>query len=111
MSERQAGSNTMLLAVAAGAIGAGIALLLAPRSGIDTRKRLQETADELKHRAHDNVESAKDVVGESLERASDMQHKVARAIKTRKTELKQDLKDSIDNTSNTQSLNQWEEEK
>jgi gas vesicle protein len=113
MSERQTGASTMLVAVAAGAIGAGLALLLAPRSGSETREKLHKTADELKYRAHDNMESAKDAIGESIEKASDMQRKVASAIKTRKTELKQDLDDTIDSTrtQNTQSLNQWEEEK
>jgi gas vesicle protein len=111
MTERQAGSSTMLMAVAAGAIGAGIALLLAPRSGRETRHKLHEAADEMKQRAHENLDLAKDAVGESLDKASEMQRKVASAIRTRKPDTKKpENNGDIDNTHNTQSLNKWEEE-
>lgn len=43
-------SKIMLAFLAGGAIGAGVALLTAPASGVETRKRIKESVDEAKGR-------------------------------------------------------------
>lgn len=43
-------SKIMLAFLAGGAIGAGVALLTAPASGEETRKRIKESVDEAKNR-------------------------------------------------------------
>jgi gas vesicle protein len=43
-----------------GAVGAGVALLLAPQSGVETRRKIREFTDEVKDKATDYVEQAKD---------------------------------------------------
>ena len=52
MSDNQSGSGTVLVAFALGAVaGAAIALLYAPASGEETRKKLAEKAREGRERA------------------------------------------------------------
>lgn len=38
-------------------VGAGLALLMAPASGSDTRRRLRETTDDLRHKAGDKLDA------------------------------------------------------
>ncbi len=42
-----------------GLMGAGVALLLAPRSGEETRRRIRELADDVREKAEDYVEQTK----------------------------------------------------
>ncbi|RJQ40898.1 MAG: YtxH domain-containing protein [Nitrospiraceae bacterium] len=42
-----------------GIVGAGLAMLLAPQSGSDTRKRIKEFADDMREKAEDYVEHIK----------------------------------------------------
>jgi gas vesicle protein len=49
--------------VVGAAVGAGLALLLAPRTGEGTRRKLGELADRISDTARDSVGRAKDAVG------------------------------------------------
>jgi gas vesicle protein len=63
MSEDQPSPRSSFTIFAVGAlIGAGIALLYAPRSGKETRKLLAKKAKALKERAQDTVESAQEFI-------------------------------------------------
>jgi gas vesicle protein len=53
------GSNVMVGFVVGAAVGAGIALLLAPASGAETRRRLGQTASRWGHGVKDGVEHAR----------------------------------------------------
>ena len=44
-------SKSILLFLGGAAIGAGVALLTAPASGRDTRKKLKQVSDDLAHKA------------------------------------------------------------
>jgi len=48
------------------AVGAGLALLFAPRTGADTRRELQERARKMGDQAQDFVSSVTDSVGQKL---------------------------------------------
>jgi len=65
--EKQTGSVGAFLVGAA--IGAGIALLFAPRSGAETRLELQRGARRVRDRAEDAVEGATDRIADSYESA------------------------------------------
>lgn len=60
------GVGTFLLGIA---IGAGLALLLAPRSGEETRRGLTRSARRVKRAAEDAVTAASERVGETFENA------------------------------------------
>ncbi len=68
MHEGRGGS--MAAAFLVGAIlGAGVALLLAPASGADTRKRLGKTANRLRQDAKDALEDAMESIEDLKEEA------------------------------------------
>ncbi|MDP2861929.1 MAG: YtxH domain-containing protein [Desulfobacterales bacterium] len=47
-----------------GIVGAGIAILLAPQSGRETREKIKEFAETVKEKMASSVESAKDILEE-----------------------------------------------
>lgn len=47
-----------------GIVGAGIAILLAPQSGRETREKIKELAETVKEKMAASVESAKDILEE-----------------------------------------------
>jgi gas vesicle protein len=49
-------------------VGAGLALLLAPQSGQETRRKIRELADDVKERASDYVSHAKERVTSTVEK-------------------------------------------
>lgn len=53
------------------ALGAGIALLMAPQSGDETRREIAERARRAKDAARDAIGDLGDVIGEKLEQARD----------------------------------------
>ena len=65
--EKQTGSAGAFLLGAA--IGAGIALLFAPRSGLETREELRRGARRVRDRAEDLVEDATDRISDSFTEA------------------------------------------
>jgi gas vesicle protein len=63
MSEEGYGSGSLLLSfLLGGVVGAGLALLLAPQSGAETRRKIRELADDVKDRTDDYVRQTKDKV-------------------------------------------------
>lgn len=66
MSRESNGYSSLLSFLAGAAIGAGVALLFAPQSGKETRKKIKETSekvvDEVKIAAENAIESVKSFV-------------------------------------------------
>lgn len=68
MSENNgSGMNTVLGFMLGGAIGAGLALLYAPSSGDETRKRIREGVDRAKLRTKEGYDAALDEMEERIE--------------------------------------------
>ncbi|MBI4684641.1 MAG: YtxH domain-containing protein [Nitrospirae bacterium] len=66
------GAGSVFLSFLLGSIvGAGIALLLAPQSGRETRQKIRELADDVKDKAEDYVEKAKGKMTSTLEQGKD----------------------------------------
>jgi len=61
-------SSIFLSFLLGGLMGAGVALLLAPKSGRETRQRIRELADDVKVKAEDYVEQAKGKVSTAVEK-------------------------------------------
>jgi len=61
MKDEGYSSGSMLVSfLLGGIVGAGLALLLAPQSGDETRKKIRDFADDVKDRTTDYVEKTKD---------------------------------------------------
>ena len=65
--ERRGGSRSLLILLAGGLVGAGIALLYAPLSGEETRHYLRIQRERARNRARDLTESVKENVSEIIE--------------------------------------------
>lgn len=63
------GAGSVLLSfLLGGLVGAGVALLLAPKSGEETRQRMRELAEEVKEKAEGYVEQTKGKVTTAVEK-------------------------------------------
>lgn len=61
MREEGYSSGSMLLSfLLGGIVGAGLALLVAPQSGKETRQKIRDLADDVKERSTEYVDKAKD---------------------------------------------------
>ncbi len=82
MAEQRAQGTTLLVPVLAGLAGAGIALLVAPKSGRETRTELRAKAQEMKRRAQNGYDTATAKLGTVEDEVRGLQDKVAGIIKT-----------------------------
>ncbi|MDA8168787.1 MAG: YtxH domain-containing protein [Nitrospiraceae bacterium] len=80
-TERGSGSRVFLSFVIGGLIGAAAAILFAPGSGRDTRKKIRDFADDVKNRV---TEYAGDVRG----KVADTVHKGVEAVQERKSMIR-----------------------
>lgn len=63
MKDEGFGSGSLLLSFLLGGVaGAGLALLLAPEPGEQTRRKIKELADDIKDRTNEYISEAKDKV-------------------------------------------------
>ncbi len=61
MKDEGFGSGSVLLAfLLGGVVGAGMALLVAPQSGEETRRKIKELADDIKEKTNEYINEAKD---------------------------------------------------
>ena len=78
MSEQDSGFNagTILLSFFfGGLIGAGVALLIAPKTGEETRRMIKELAEEVKEKAEDYIDQAKGTATAYVEKGKDFLEK------------------------------------
>ena len=74
-------SGSVLLAfVLGGMVGAGVALLLAPQSGTETRRKIKELTDDVKEKATDYAGTAKEKVVSTVDKAKELYEEKKSAI-------------------------------
>lgn len=59
-------SSVLVSFLLGGMVGAGLALLLAPQSGAETRRKIREITEEVKEKTSDYVEQAKEKVTSTI---------------------------------------------
>jgi gas vesicle protein len=62
----------LLSFVVGGLMGAGVALLVAPKSGRETRQQLKELAEDVKEKAEGYIEQMKEQVSTVVEKGKDL---------------------------------------
>jgi gas vesicle protein len=109
--------NLVLLSLVSGIAGAGIALLLAPRSGQETRSKLKSSAREMKEQAEDDISHLRSAATDRARKAREATERAASVIKTRKNQAvekmhdkRDELDETIDNTKQSPALSAWEKE-
>ncbi|HWR59602.1 MAG TPA: YtxH domain-containing protein [Thermodesulfovibrionales bacterium] len=71
--EEGCGAGSIFLSfVLGGLVGAGVALLLAPKSGQETRQRIRELADDAREKAEDYVVQAKGRVTSAMDKGKNI---------------------------------------
>lgn len=80
MTTQRMHSNTLQIVALAGMVGASLALLFAPRSGRETRDRIKSTANNMKHRAENKVETAKHTIDDRKHAAIEMKQRAEQAL-------------------------------
>ena len=64
-------SSVFLAFILGGIVGAGIALLMAPQSGQETREKIKDFADDIRHKAADYTGQMKDRGTSTVENAKE----------------------------------------
>ncbi|MBI5632008.1 MAG: YtxH domain-containing protein [Nitrospirae bacterium] len=68
MKDEGFGSGSVLLAfLLGGVVGAGLALLVAPQSGEETRRKIKELADDIKDKTNEYINEAKEKVSSAAD--------------------------------------------
>jgi gas vesicle protein len=109
---QRASPNMTVVAMAAGMTGAALALLFAPRSGVETRRKLQDKAEKLKDQAETSLHDMKDSVATTADHARD---RFSTALQNAGKKMKEDYENPEDlrNRSTIRQSpvqNAWEEE-
>jgi gas vesicle protein len=64
MNEMSRGNDALVGFLFGAVVGAGVALLMAPATGEETRRRLGETAGKLAHNTKDKIDQVRNRLGE-----------------------------------------------
>ncbi|HOP85909.1 MAG TPA: YtxH domain-containing protein [Syntrophorhabdaceae bacterium] len=81
--EKRFGAGSVVLSFfIGGLIGAGIALLVAPKSGVETRKQIKEFAEEAKEKAETYIEKVKEKASTAMEKGKEFLAKEKSIIKS-----------------------------
>lgn len=81
--EKKFGAGSVILSFfIGGLIGAGIALLVAPKSGAETRKQIKEFAEEAKDKAETYIEKVKEKASAAVEKGKEFIEKEKSIIKS-----------------------------
>jgi gas vesicle protein len=66
-------TGTLILSfLLGGIVGAGMALLFAPKSGLETRQKIKDLAEDVKEKAKDYVDDVKDKVTSKIEKSKEL---------------------------------------
>jgi gas vesicle protein len=66
-------TGTLILSfLLGGIVGAGMALLFAPKSGLETRQKIRDLTEDVKEKAKDYVDNVKDKVTSKIEKGKEL---------------------------------------
>lgn len=109
MKERQT-SNILLVSLVSAAAGAGVALLLAPRSGKETRERLKASAADMKRQAQKAMDSARHTAREGVRRGKHLTESIAEGVRSTAKEMKAEGEEARDDLRSSLTKS-WKEER
>lgn len=107
MTERSS-SNILGVTLLAGLAGMFLALLVAPRSGRETRRRISMTAGDMKDQAGEGMDALRANAEDGLQRAKEIKGRLSEAL----SRSKKHNKDNNDPVDSVQSpiLTTWDKE-
>ncbi|MBM3216003.1 YtxH domain-containing protein [Candidatus Poribacteria bacterium] len=97
MAESGNSTGTVILAfLVGGVIGAGVALLFAPASGEETRRRIKATSDDVKRKTEEFIDESRERIAELVEDGSDRIAELVEQGKSSVGSLTASLKSLVD---------------
>lgn len=100
--------RTLLMPILAGLLGAGLALLFAPRSGKETRDRMRMRAEDVKHQAEEGMTEVRESLDRSIREAQDLKRRLSTTLDKGKQARKE--RESREAPEQSPVLSTWEEE-
>jgi gas vesicle protein len=100
----QAHRNPLVVPLLAGLVGAGLALLFAPRSGRETREKLRMSTQE-------SMDSAREKLDAAITQGKELKDRLEGAVKTTGRRMsKSKSNDQQDETQSAAMITSWEQE-
>jgi gas vesicle protein len=91
MDREKNAMSIMTAFIVGGLIGAGVALLMAPQSGEDTRQLIKRQAEETRHRAE---AAADDLIHQTREKAEDLRNQGKHMAERGRSTIEEELRRS-----------------
>lgn len=116
MSERSTQPNIALVSLFAGLAGAVVALLVAPRSGKETREGIRLNAEDMKQQAQQTLGESRNQVERAVKQAKTVREKVTNKMKHQGKDMEQKTTETVQDAQlapdHIQSpvLSKWEKE-
>src|SRR4051812_36531338 len=104
---QRASNHTFAISVLSGLAGAGIALLVAPRSGRETRARIRSRTQDLKEEMGDKVSSARESLEQGLDQARDVKTRLRRGLTSKARKAKEAAEEENERLSSP-TISSWE---
>lgn len=98
----------------AGMIGAGLALLFAPRSGSETREKIRNKSEDVKQQASVSMTNVREALEKNIQDAQDLKRRLTEAMHSGKSHVTDDTYDEVGDiprrAQQSSVLSTWEEE-
>ena len=98
-SEFNTSSGSWVLSfILGGLIGAAVALLLAPRSGRQTREQIKDLVEDAKERAEDYYDKAKSQISTAMQKGAEILEQKKAEVESRVSGIKEAYRKATDTT-------------
>jgi gas vesicle protein len=98
-NEFNTSSGSWLLSfILGGLIGAAVALLLAPKSGRQTREQIKDLAEDAKERAEDYYDKAKSQISTAMQKGAEILEQKKAEVESRVSGIKEAYRKATDTT-------------
>jgi len=98
-NEFNTSSGSWLLSfILGGLIGAAVALLLAPKSGRQTREQIKDLVDDAKERAEDYYDKAKSQISTAMQKGAEILEQKKAEVESRVSGIKEAYRKATDTT-------------
>jgi gas vesicle protein len=98
-SEFNTSSGSWVLSfILGGLIGAAVALLLAPKSGRQTREQIKDLVDDAKERAEDYYDKAKSQISTAMQKGAEILEQKKAEVESRVSGIKEAYRKATDTT-------------
>jgi gas vesicle protein len=89
MEKEKTAMSVMTAFIVGGLIGAGVALLMAPQSGEETRKMIKQQAEETRHRAED---AADDIAHQTRVKAEELRRQGKQVVERGRSNIEEEMR-------------------